>query len=116
MAQPISNSPNVGPRETWKPYFSLAVGDPLHDREFLLERSPATYIEALACPLLVIQGKNDPRVIEPESRDVVERLRGLGKRVEYLVFENEGHDVLKFENKVRCYNAIVDFFTTLLQP
>ena len=101
---------------TWKPYFSLAVGDPLHDREFLLERSPATYIEALACPLLVIQGKNDPRVIEPESRDVVERLRGLGKRVEYLVFENEGHDVLKFENKVRCYNAIVDFFTTLLQP
>ena len=29
---------------------------------------------------------------------------------EYLMFENEGHDVLKIENKVRCYNAITDFF------
>jgi dipeptidyl aminopeptidase/acylaminoacyl peptidase len=49
-------------------------------------------------------------VIERESRDVVDRLRGRGKEVEYIVFENEGHDVLKFENRVRCYNAITDFF------
>jgi pimeloyl-ACP methyl ester carboxylesterase len=95
---------------TWKPYFRIAVGDPDTDRDFLVERSPATYIEQIACPLLVIQGKNDPRVVEPESRDVVERLRGLGKQVDYLVFENEGHDVLKFENKVRCYSDILSFF------
>ncbi|MGH2541407.1 MAG: alpha/beta hydrolase family protein, partial [Ardenticatenaceae bacterium] len=67
------------------------------------------------CPLLVIQGANDPRVIERESRDVVEQLRARGKAVEYLVFENEGHDVLKFDNKVRCYNAIVDFFAKHLK-
>jgi dienelactone hydrolase len=102
--------------ETWKPYFSLAVGDPVRDRDFLIERSPATYIEAVRCPLLVIQGKNDPRVIERESRDVVERLRGLGKTVDYLMFEDEGHDVLKYPNKVRCYNAIADFFATHLAP
>ena len=38
------------------------------------------------------------------------------KQVEYLVFADEGHDVLKFPNKVRCYNAITDFFTQHLQP
>lgn len=96
--------------ETWKPYFALAVGDPERDRDFLVERSPRTWIRDLACPLLVIQGRNDPRVVERESRDLVEELRGLGRTVEYLVFEDEGHDVLKLANRIRCYETIVRFF------
>jgi len=102
--------------ESWKPYFAVAVGDPATEegRAFLRERSPACYIEQIVCPLLVIQGRNDPRVVEQESRDVVERLESLGKAAELLVFENEGHDVLKFENRVRCYNAIAAFFATQL--
>jgi dipeptidyl aminopeptidase/acylaminoacyl peptidase len=96
--------------ETWKPYFALAVGDPEKDRDFLVERSPRTHISGVTSPLLVIQGQNDPRVVERESRDVVEELRALGREVEYLVFEDEGHDVLKLQNRVRCYDAIVGFF------
>ena len=96
--------------ETWKPYFSLAVGDPVRDRDFLLDRSPRTHVEELSCPLLVIQGQNDPRVVERESHDLVEHLRGVGKTVDYLVFEDEGHDVLKLGNRVRCYERIVGFF------
>ncbi len=102
--------------ETWKPYIAFMIGDPDADREFLLERSPGTYIDGVACPLLVIQGKNDPRVVEVESRELVEKLRGMGRDVEYLMFEDEGHDVLKHENRVRCYNAITDFFRKHLRP
>lgn len=102
--------------ESWKPYFAIAVGDPIKDRDFLVERSPRSYIQQITCPMLVIQGKNDPRVIERESRDVVEQLQGQGKPVEYLLFEDEGHDVLKYENRVRCYNAITQFFAEHLQP
>lgn len=97
--------------ETWKPYFALAIGDPVKDHDFFVERSPKTYIEDIACPLLVIQGRNDPRVVEAESRQVVEDLRAMGREVDYLVFEDEGHDVLKLENRVRCYDAIVGFFS-----
>jgi dipeptidyl aminopeptidase/acylaminoacyl peptidase len=96
--------------ETWKPYFALAVGDPEKDADFLIDRSPKSHIADISCPLLVIQGQNDPRVVERESRDVVEQLRGLGREVDYLVFEDEGHDVLKLANRVRCYEAIVGFF------
>ncbi|MBZ0303330.1 MAG: prolyl oligopeptidase family serine peptidase [Anaerolineae bacterium] len=96
--------------ETWKPYFKIAVGDPVDDHDFLVERSPRTYMQQLQAPMLVIQGQNDPRVIERESRDVVEQLRATGKTVDYLLFEDEGHDVLKYDNRVRCYNAITDFF------
>jgi pimeloyl-ACP methyl ester carboxylesterase len=100
--------------ETWKPYFALAVGDPARDRDFLVGRSPKTYMKNITCPLLVIQGQNDPRVVERESRDVVEDLRAAGRDVDYLVFEDEGHDVLKLPNRVRCYDAIVDFFSNHL--
>jgi len=100
--------------ETWKPYFALAVGDPVRDADFLVERSPKTHIADISCPLLVIQGQNDPRVVERESRDVVEQLHGLGREVDYLVFEDEGHDVLKLANRVRCYDTIVGFFATHL--
>jgi len=96
--------------ETWKPYFQMALGDPVKDREFLIERSPRTYIEQIQCQLLVIQGKNDPRVIEQESHDLVDHLRANGKNIEYLMFDNEGHDVLKLENRVTCYNTITEFF------
>jgi dipeptidyl aminopeptidase/acylaminoacyl peptidase len=103
---------------TWKPHFQVAIGDPAipEDRADMAARSPSTYMDQLACPLLVIQGQNDPRVVERESRDVVERLRAAGKEVEYLVFANEGHDVLKLENKARCYEAITEFFRKRLKP
>jgi pimeloyl-ACP methyl ester carboxylesterase len=102
--------------ETWKTYFYHAVGHPVEDKEFLVERSPSTHLHQLRCPLLVIQGQNDPRVVEEESRSLVEALRAQGKEVEYIVFHDEGHDVLKYENRVRCYNAITSFFASHLQP
>jgi dipeptidyl aminopeptidase/acylaminoacyl peptidase len=101
---------------TWKPLIALLIGDPETEPEFMKERSPKTYLDGLACPLLVIQGKNDPRVVEEESRLLVEELRGMGKDVDYLMFDDEGHDVLKFDNRVKCYNAIVALFTEHLKP
>lgn len=100
--------------ETWKPYIAFLVGDPETEQDFLKERSPRNYIHNLQCPLLVIQGKNDPRVWEQESRELVEELQEMGKQVDYLMFADEGHDVLKYENRVRCYNAITDFFKEYL--
>ena len=102
--------------ETWKPFMKYLVGDPETERDFLLARSPRTYADQLACPLLVIQGKNDPRVWEIESRELVEELRAAGKSAEFLLFEDEGHDILKYANRVTCYQAIVDFFAKHLSP
>ncbi len=104
--------------ETWKPYYKIALGDPDNPEEkrFLVERSPATHIDRVKSPMLVIQGSNDPRVAEAESRDLVKRLKKQGKNVDILVFPDEGHDVLKFNNRVTCYNAITDFFAKYLKP
>jgi len=103
---------------TWRPYFDVALGNPdvPEDLTFLQERSPRTYIDNISFPMLVIQGRNDPRVVAAESEDLVNHLREIGKDVELLLFENEGHGVEKYENKVICYNGITDFFKKTLKP
>jgi len=104
--------------ETWKPYFKMAIGDPANakDRKDLIQRSPKTHLHNMKAPMLVIQGRNDPRVVAAESEDLVKALKKKGKKIELLIFEDEGHDVLKYENRVICYNAIVDFFDKYLKP
>ncbi|HUH98065.1 MAG TPA: alpha/beta fold hydrolase [Anaerolineales bacterium] len=104
--------------ETWKPYFKIALADPEkpQERAFLIERSPKTHLPGMASPMLVVQGRNDPRVVAAESEDLVRELRARGKQIELIIFENEGHDVLKYENRVSCYNAIADFFAKYLNP
>ncbi|MCX7756355.1 MAG: prolyl oligopeptidase family serine peptidase [Anaerolineales bacterium] len=103
---------------TWKPYFKIALGDPElpQERAFLIERSPKTHLHQMTCPMLVIQGRNDPRVVAAESEDLVNALRAQGKDIQLLLFEDEGHDVLKYENRITCYNAITDFFAKYLRP
>ncbi len=101
--------------ETWKTYFRLAIGDPKKDREFLIQRSPITCLKNFRASMLIVQGKNDPRVVLQESKDLVDDLRANNVEVEFLVFEDEGHDVLKFKNKVACYNKIVEFFKKYLR-
>jgi dipeptidyl aminopeptidase/acylaminoacyl peptidase len=99
---------------TWKVFFELSIGNAERDRDDIIERSPRTHIHDITAPLLVIQGRNDPRVVEQESHDLVEELRAQGRDVDYLVFEDEGHDVLKLPNRVRCYEAITGFFSERL--
>lgn len=103
---------------TWKPYYNIALGNPENpdDLAFLKDRSPKTHIENLDAPMLVIQGRNDPRVVAEESEDLVKHLQEIGKDIEMLLFEDEGHGVEKYANKVTCYNAITDFFKETLKP
>lgn len=103
---------------TWKPYFYMALGNPENadDLDFLADRSPKTHIENLTAPMLVIQGRNDPRVVAEESEDLVAHLKKIGKDIDMLLFEDEGHGVEKYANKVTCYNAITDFFKEHLKP
>jgi dipeptidyl aminopeptidase/acylaminoacyl peptidase len=95
---------------TWQTYFRLSLGDPVKDKDFLVERSPKTYMNQLSAPLMILQGKHDPRVPEAESAQLVKDLREGGVKVDYIVYEDEGHDVLRFKNRVNCYSTITDFF------
>jgi dipeptidyl aminopeptidase/acylaminoacyl peptidase len=93
----------------WRAMMKTFVGDPEEDFDFLMSRSPITYVDHIKAPLLVLQGANDPRVVKPESDQMVEKLRSLGQEVEYHVFEDEGHDFSKRANQLKAYQIIAAF-------
>jgi dipeptidyl aminopeptidase/acylaminoacyl peptidase len=95
----------------WRRFLARWIGDAERDRDKLVERSPITHIEKVRCPMLILQGENDPRVPQEESDQVVERLRALGRRVEYVVYPGEGHGFTKRANAEDAYGRIVKFLT-----
>lgn len=95
--------------EHWKAADRELIGDAELDREKLIEDSPMTYIDQMTKPMLVIQGKNDPRVVKVESDVIVEAMEARGQDVEYLVLEDEGHGFSKTENAIKVYKMLVEF-------
>jgi dipeptidyl aminopeptidase/acylaminoacyl peptidase len=94
---------------TWKAFIREMLGDPDEDADFLRERSPLTYIENATAPLLVIQGAKDPRVVRGESDQLVERLRALGRTIDYVVFDDEGHGFTRRENEHRAFRLAAEW-------
>ena len=85
------------------------IGDPNTQLDMLREISPLFHADKITRPLIVLQGANDPRVIKPESDEIVEAIKKKNGVVEYVVFENEGHGWTKKDNEIRAYKAILDF-------
>jgi dipeptidyl aminopeptidase/acylaminoacyl peptidase len=85
------------------------IGDPNTQLDMLREISPLFHADKITKPLLVLQGANDPRVIKPESDEIVEAIKKKNGVVEYVVFDNEGHGFTKKANEIRGNKAILDF-------
>jgi dipeptidyl aminopeptidase/acylaminoacyl peptidase len=95
---------------TWRRFMTKWVGDPETEVDFLMERSPITYVDQVRAPLFVIQGANDPRVVKGESDQIVERLRARGVEVKYDVYEDEGHGFTRRSNEIKAMGDTAQFF------
>ena len=91
------------------------IGDPEKDEAMLREISPVFHADKIRRPLLVLQGANDPRVIKPESDDIVAAVKRNGVPVEYIVFPDEGHGFTKKKNQIEGYGAILKFLDKYLK-
>lgn len=94
---------------SWKPLMKQRLGDPVENKERLIQDSPITYVDNMTKPMLVIQGKNDTRVVKAQSDLIVNALRERKRNVEYLVLDDEGHGFSKKDNEIFVYKHIVDF-------
>lgn len=79
------------------------------DLEFLRSISPINRVDRIRAPLMVIHGKNDPRVPYTEAEQIVKALRQRGQPVEYILFDDEGHGVAKLANRLVVYPKMADF-------
>jgi dipeptidyl aminopeptidase/acylaminoacyl peptidase len=91
------------------------LGDPATDEERLRRISPLFHAKNISVPLLVVQGANDPRVLQVESDEIVAAVRANEVPVEYLLFDDEGHGFTKRDNRIEASNTWVNFLNTHLK-
>jgi dipeptidyl aminopeptidase/acylaminoacyl peptidase len=82
--------------------------------EFLERIAPMNNIEKIKKPMLVIAGKNDPRVPVSESDQIVAALKKQGTPVWYIMAKDEGHGFQKKPNQDYQFYAVVEFLEEFL--
>jgi dipeptidyl aminopeptidase/acylaminoacyl peptidase len=85
------------------------LGDPATDTDRLTAISPLFHAQNIVKPLLVVQGANDPRVLQVESDELVEEVRANNIPVEYVLFADEGHGFRKRVNRITARDAYLSF-------
>ena len=98
----------------WQPIvdlFTNRVGDfrTAEGRNFLLQRSPLTYVDNIQKPLLIGQGANDPRVRQSESDQIVGAMQEREIPVTYVLYPDEGHGFARPENNLSFF-AVAEVF------
>ena len=92
------------------------MGDPnTADSVRLRAISPLFHTDKVTKPLIVLQGAQDPRVLQVESDEIVAGVRQNGVPVEYVLFEDEGHGFVKKENQIEAYGRVLNFLDTYLK-
>ena len=82
------------------------------DGTFLAEFSPLRRSDAITAHLLVIHGRNDVRVPVAEARQIHEAVPGS----ELMIFDDEGHGIVRHPNRVRAYGRALAFVQERLDP
>lgn len=92
------------------------MGDPYTaDSVRLYNISPVFHGDKVKNPVMVLQGANDPRVLQVESDEMVEAIRKNNVPVEYVIFPDEGHGFVKKENEIKGYSQILAFLDKYLK-
>ena len=92
------------------------LGDPYSQDSIRLKKiSPLFHAKQVKNPVMVLQGANDPRVLQVESDEIVAELMKNKIPVEYVIFEDEGHGFRKKENQIKGYGKIKDFLDFYLK-
>ncbi len=91
------------------------MGDPATDEERHRRISPLFHAKNIVKPMLVVQGANDPRVLQVESDEIVAAVEANGVPVEYILFPDEGHGFRNKSNRITASDAYVAFLDTYLK-
>ena len=85
------------------------AGDADHDENWNRKISPLFHVDAIRAPLLIVQGKNDPRVTMANADAMVAALRKAKRDVTYVVYPDEGHGFGRPENQFDFYGRGEEF-------
>jgi len=85
------------------------------DRDFLESISPIKKVDRIEAPLMIIHGRNDPRVPVGEATQMYDAIKKRGGEAEILIYDDEGHELAKLKNRLDAYPKIVKFLGKYLK-
>jgi dipeptidyl aminopeptidase/acylaminoacyl peptidase len=96
----------AGYRRAWREreYGSLA-----DDRALLEQLSPITHVDRLRAPLMIVHGRNDPRVPVGEAEQIHDVARRKGLRSELTIYDDEGHRFTRLATRIDASQRIARF-------
>jgi dipeptidyl aminopeptidase/acylaminoacyl peptidase len=86
------------------------------DEDFFYQIDPLNHADKIKAPLMVIHGVNDPRVPIQESEQIVTKLKNRNHPVTFIRIKEEGHTMVKLENKLTSYSMMAEFLEGCLSP
>lgn len=96
--------------ESFRKALYAELGDPFTADSVRLHRiSPLFHADNIKNPVMVLQGANDPRVLQVESDEMVSAMKKNNVPVDYVIFPDEGHGFVKKENEIKGYGAVITF-------
>ncbi|MCT7660528.1 alpha/beta hydrolase family protein [Mycobacterium deserti] len=105
---------------TTEPWIAAAAypkyGHPVSDRQLLEDLSPLQRVDALTAPLLLVHGANDTNVPPTESQQMFDALRARGRFAELLMFDDDGHEIDKRENRAVLVKAMCEWLLAAFTP
>jgi dienelactone hydrolase len=78
------------------------------------ERAPVGHVNDATCPVLLLQGLDDPVVPPAQSESIAADLAAHGIRYAYITFEGESHGFRKAENIVASLEAELSFYGQIM--
>jgi dipeptidyl aminopeptidase/acylaminoacyl peptidase len=82
--------------------------------ETYAERAPVGHVNALTCPILLLQGLEDPVVPPTQSESIAADLEGYGTSHAYITFEGESHGFRRAESIAAALEAELSFYGQIL--
>ncbi|MFX1579374.1 MAG: alpha/beta hydrolase family protein, partial [Promethearchaeota archaeon] len=102
-------------RPDLRPYSEeMLGGSPTEIPEKYQERSPINYVQNVRGRLLIVQGLNDPNVTKANVAEVEKRLEENKIMYDKLVFDDEGHGIIREKNVKTLLIRLAEFFDNAL--
>jgi dipeptidyl aminopeptidase/acylaminoacyl peptidase len=92
-------------------YCDGLIGPYPEARELFVERSPVHAVDRIRCPLILLQGAEDPVVPPNQAQSMADAVRAQGLPVALVIFEGEGHGFRRAENITRALEAEAYFYS-----
>jgi dipeptidyl aminopeptidase/acylaminoacyl peptidase len=95
-------------------YLDGLIGPLPASEKLYTERAPVGHVTAATCPILLLQGLDDPVVPPAQADSIAADLTAQGIPYAYLSFAGESHGFRKAETIVTCLEAELSFYGQIM--